>query len=61
MNTLQTIEAEAKKLPREELLRLQDWLAEYLENEADLTPAFVASIERGKADLQAGRVRQVQN
>jgi hypothetical protein len=38
-------------------MQLQDWLANYLEDEAELTPEFVASIERGQADLREGRVR----
>jgi hypothetical protein len=57
MSKLETIEAEVRKLPPEQALRLQDWLADYLEDQADLNPEFVASIERGQADLGEGRVR----
>lgn len=57
MSKLETIETEVRNLPREEAFKLQDWLAEYLEAEAELNPEFVASIERGKADLREGRVR----
>lgn len=57
MSKLETIEAEVKSLPREQARELQDWLADYLEDEAELDPQFVASIERGKADLREGRVR----
>jgi len=57
MSKLETIEAEVRKLPPEQAMRLQDWLANYLEDEAELTPEFVASIERGQADLREGRVR----
>ena len=51
------IEAEVRGLPREQVVELQDWLADYLEEAAELIPEFVASIERGQADLRAGRVR----
>ena len=58
MSKLETIEAEVRNLPREQARELQDWLADYLEDEAELNPAFVASIERGNADLSEGRVRR---
>ena len=57
VSTLETIEAQVQTLPREQARKLQDWLADYLEDEAELDPAFVASIERGQADLGQGRVR----
>ena len=57
MRKLETLEAEVRKLPREEALQFQDWLADYLEDQAALQPEFVASIERGQADLRAGQVR----
>ena len=57
MSALETIEAQVQSLPREQALKLQDWLADYLEDEAELDPAFVASIERGNNDLAQGSVR----
>jgi len=51
------IEREIRALPRDQALELQDWLADYLEDRAELRPEFVASIERGKADLRQRRVR----
>ncbi len=57
MSTLEVIETEVRKLPRDQAQQLQDWLAEFLEDRAELNPDFVASIERGKADLREGRVR----
>jgi hypothetical protein len=60
MSKLQAIEAEVLKLTPLEARRLQEWLAEYLEDQAELTPDFVASIERGQADLCEGRVRVCQ-
>ena len=57
MSKLEAIEAEIRALPREKAEELQDWLSEYLEDHAELNPKFLESIERGKADLKAGRVR----
>jgi hypothetical protein len=57
MSKLEAIETEVRKLPPEQAMQLQDWLANYLEDEAELNPEFVASIERGQADLREGRVR----
>ncbi len=60
MSQLEFIEAEIQRLPRTEAEQLQDWLAEYLEDRAAVSPDFAASIERGRADLRDGRVRKVQ-
>src|ERR1700690_5122 len=57
MSKLEAIEAEVRKLPPEQAIQLQDWLAIYPEDEAELNPEFVPSIERGQADLREGRVR----
>ena len=57
MSKLEVIESEVRQLPRPEALQLQDWLADYLEDQAELNPEFIASIERGQADLREGRVR----
>ncbi|HEY6228948.1 MAG TPA: hypothetical protein VI282_17645 [Verrucomicrobiae bacterium] len=57
MSKLEAIEAEIRALPREKAEQLQDWLSSYLEDHAELNPEFVKSIERGKADLKAGRAR----
>ena len=57
MSKIEAIEAEIRSLSRKEAQRLQDWLSDYLEDQAELNPEFVKSIERGKADLVAGRVR----
>jgi hypothetical protein len=57
MSKLETIEAEVRKLPMAQVVELQDWLADYLEDSAELNPEFVASMERGNADIRQGRVR----
>ena len=57
MSKIEALQAEVRKLPLEQAVELQDWLADYLEDSAELNPEFVASIERGNADLREGRVR----
>ncbi|NJM55083.1 MAG: hypothetical protein HC841_03435 [Verrucomicrobiae bacterium] len=58
MSTVGEIESAVRQLPVEQARELQDWLADYLEDEAELSPEFLASIERGREDLAAGRVRR---
>ena len=55
--SLEVLEAEVRKLPRDEALQLQDFLADFLEDQEALTPEFIASIERGQADLRSGQAR----
>ena len=57
MSKLEAIEAEVRNLPLKQAAKLQDWLADYLEDAAELKPEFVASIERGNADLRESQVR----
>ena len=57
MSKLETIEMEVRKLPLAQAVELQDWLVDYLEDSAELNPEFVASIDRGNADIREGRVR----
>ena len=57
MSKLETIEAEVRKLPLEQVVELQDWLAVYLEDSSELNPEFVDSIKRGNGNLQESRVR----
>ena len=58
MSKLEEIEENIRQLPLEAAEELQDWLSDYLEDRAVLNPEFVESIERGRADLEAGRVRR---
>ena len=57
MSNLEAIVSAVRKLPPQQVLELQDWLADYLEDQAELNPEFVASIEHGQADLRDGKVR----
>lgn len=59
MPVLEAIENEIKQLPRDEARELQDWLADYLDDQEDLTADFVAAIERGKNEIGQGQARSV--
>lgn len=60
MSALESIESQILSLPKQQAEKLQDWLADYLEDEAELSEAFVASIERGQADLAESKTRVFQ-
>ena len=57
MTKVESLEREIRSLSREEAQRLQDFLADFLEEDADLTPEFIASIDRGKTNLAEGQFR----
>ncbi|MDB6003237.1 MAG: hypothetical protein JWR15_224 [Prosthecobacter sp.] len=59
MPVLEAIENDIKQLPRDAALELQDWLADYLDDQEEVSPDFVAAIERGKGDVEEGRARIV--
>lgn len=59
MSTLELIESKVSELSVTEILELQDWINEYLEDHAALNPEFLVSIDRGLADLEQGRTRAV--
>ena len=50
---------EARTFARANVAALQEWLEQRQEDEREMTPEFLASIERGKADLDEGRHRTV--
>ena len=55
MSTVAEIEAAISRLTLQEAAEVSEWL----EDQRELSPEFVASIERGKADISAGRARLV--
>lgn len=57
MSTLELIESKVTELSVTEVLELQDWINEYLEDHAALSPEFIASIDRGLSDLEQGLTR----
>ena len=59
MSTLLEIESAISRLPISDAEVLQEWLEQWLEDQRQMTPEFLASIERGKADLVDGRHRVV--
>ena len=58
MSTIAEIEAAITQLSRPQAEEVREWLEQWLEDQQEMTPEFLASIERGKADLAAGRVRE---
>jgi len=57
MSTIAEIETAIARLSIKEAEELREWLEQWLEDQQGMDPAFLASIERGKADLKAGRTR----
>jgi hypothetical protein len=54
---VQEIEQAIRTLPRPQIEHLRDWIENLLEDQFELTDDFQASIERGKADIAAGKTR----
>jgi hypothetical protein len=59
VSTVAEIEAAIARLPLQQAEELSEWLEQWLEDQRELSPEFVASIQRGKDDIAAGRVRVV--
>jgi hypothetical protein len=59
MSTVAEIEVAITRLPVKDAEQLREWLEQWLEDQLEMTPEFEASIERGEADLAAGRSRVV--
>ena len=55
MSTVAEIESAIARLPLREAEEVREWLEQWLEDQREMTPEFLASIERGKADLAARR------
>ncbi len=60
MSTVAEIEAAITRLSLRETEEIREWLEQWIEDQREMTPEFLASIERGKADLAEGRSRTVQ-
>jgi hypothetical protein len=54
---VQEIEQAIQTLPREEVERLREWIENYLEDQWEVSDGFAARIERGKKDIEAGKIR----
>ena len=59
MSTVAEIEAAITKLSPDEPKEVREWLEHWIEDQCEMTPEFLASIERGKSDLAEGRARTV--
>ena len=57
MSTVAEIEAAIARLSVREAEEVREWLEQWLEDQREMSPDFLASIDRGKADLAAGRTR----
>lgn len=57
MSTVPEIESAISQLSVKEAEEVREWLEQWIEDQREMTPVFLASIERGKADLAAGRTR----
>ncbi len=57
MSSVSEIESAIAQLSRREAEEVKEWLEQWLEDQHEMTPEFIESIERGKADLAVGRVR----
>ena len=60
MSTLAEIEDAIAQLSLVEAEHLQEWLEQWLEDQQQITPEFLASIQTGQADLADGRHRTVE-
>jgi predicted outer membrane protein len=59
MSNVVEIEAAISTLSIREAEEVREWLDQWLEDQQEMTPEFKQSIERGKADIAAGRTRTV--
>ena len=59
MSTVADIETAITRLSLTETEEIREWLEQWIEDQREMTPEFLASIERGKADLAEGRARSV--
>ena len=60
MSTVAEIESAIARLSLREAEEVRERLDKWLEDQQEMTPDFLVSIERGNADLAAGRVRRSQ-
>ena len=55
MDTVADIKNAISRLSLGESEELREWLEQWLEDRREMTPEFLASVERGKADLAEER------
>ena len=59
MSTVAEIESAISKLSQREAEDVREWLEQWLEDQLEMSPAFLTSMERGQADLASGCTRTV--
>lgn len=59
MNAVQEIETAIAKLSPQEMREVAAWLEDFVEDQLEVRPEFLASIDRGNAELAAGQGRRV--
>ena len=59
MSNVAEIEAAITALSIREAEEIREWLEQWLEDQQEMTPEFLASIERGKTDIAAGKSRTI--
>src|SRR5581483_1241702 len=59
ISTVGEIETAIAQLTVKDAENLREWLEQWLEDQMEMTAEFAVSIERGNADLAAGRSRNV--
>lgn len=59
MSTVAEIEDAIARLPLADAEAVKEWLEQWLEDQREMSPEFLASIERGEADIAQGRTRTV--
>ena len=59
MSQVETIEQTIRTLPKQQVLELQEWLQNYLEDLEEMQPEFVARLDRAQHQLDDGKGRVV--
>lgn len=59
MSQVETIEQTIKTLPKEQVIELQEWLQNYLEDLEEMRPEFVARLDRAQQQLDEGKGRVI--
>lgn len=59
MSQVETLEQTIRTRPREQVLELQEWLQDYLEDLEEMRPEFVARLDRAQRQLDEGKGRVV--
>jgi predicted transcriptional regulator len=59
MSQVEALEQTIRTLPTEQVRELQEWLQDYLEDLEEMSPEFVARLDRAQQQLDGGKGRVV--